>query len=63
MWSCGYLIRSRTCVGLGSRAVEYFEARRGLRQKYVISSWLSNNFFDGMVRQLNERGQWGGKWN
>ena len=41
----GYLIRSmsslfngiRTCVRLGSRVVEYFEVRSGLRQGCVMS--------------------------
>ena len=59
----GYLIRrmsnlyngSRTCVRLGSSVGEYFEVRRKLRQVCVMSSWLFNIFFNGVVRQVNER--------
>ena len=59
----GYLIRSisslynrsRACVRLGSRVREYSEVRRGLRQKYIMSPWLLNIFFNRVVRQVNER--------
>ena len=58
----GYLIRSmssfegsRACVKLGSRMGEYFEVRRGLRQRCAMSPWLLNIFFDRVVRRVNER--------
>ena len=42
---------------------EYFEVKRGLRQRRVMSQWLFNEFFGRMVTRVNEkvRGR-GSKW-
>ena len=40
---------------LGSRVIEYFEVRRGMRQECVMCPWFYNIFFDRVVRQVNER--------
>ena len=39
----------------GSKAGEYFEVKRDLRESCVISPWLFNIFFGKVVRQTNER--------
>ena len=46
---------SRACVRLDSRGGEYFEVRRGLRQRCVMSPWLFNILFNRLVKQLNEK--------
>ena len=35
--------------------MEYFEVRRGLRQRNVMSPWVFNIFLDRVVGQVNER--------
>ena len=46
--SCRARVRCRRGVG------EYLEVKRGLRQGYLMSSWLFIGSFDKMLRQANE---------
>lgn len=44
---------SKVSVSLGNKLSEFFRVRVGLRQGYVMSSWLFSLYLDGMVRKVN----------
>ena len=39
----------------GSRVGQYFEVRKGLRQRYIMSPWFFNIFFERVIRLVNEK--------
>ncbi len=48
---------SRACVGVGRGATAGYEVNVGLQQGRVMSPWLFNVYMDGVVREVNARGQ------
>ena len=46
---------SKACVRVGNDMSEWFQVKVGLRQGCVMSPWLFNLYFDGVVREVNER--------
>ena len=46
---------SRACVRVGNEMSEWFPVKVGLRQGCMMSQWLFNLYFDGVVREVNKR--------
>ena len=46
---------SRACVRVGNDVSELFPVNIGLRQGGLMSTWLFNEYIDGVVREVNVR--------
>ena len=66
VWSCRKIVESsaefsytcidsRACVRVGNDVSEWFSFNVELRQVCVMSSWLFNVYFNGVVREVNAR--------
>ena len=49
------IVESRACIWVGMGVSECFLVNVGLRQHYVMSTWLLIVYMDGVVQEVNAR--------